>query len=160
MSERYPQRKVYHRLEKAWLTHRSFQIHCFFNAKSWSINVERFHLILLFCLIILTISDFHFLFDSMYIILVKLYNIHSEPTVFYSLSQQEPHMSEPSQQLTVLYDNRADKADVTENVLSTKDSDLRSQKIPAQPKLMTPWQLCSLNETCLLPLPLSCKRSH
>lgn len=61
----------------------------------------------------------------MYIILVKLYNIYSEPTVFYSNSQQEPRMSEPLQQLNVLYDNEADKADVMANVLLTKDSDLQ-----------------------------------
>lgn len=75
-------------------------------------------------------------------------------------SQQEPQMSEPSQQLTVLCDNGADKADVTENVLPTKDSDLCSHKAPAQPKLMTSWQLCSLRETCLLPSQLSHKRAH
>lgn len=145
---------------KAWLPHHSFQIHCFLKAKSWSINVGRVHLILLFCLIILTISDFHFLFYSMYIILVKLHNIYSEPAVFYSSSQQEPHLSEPSQQLTVLYDNKAGKADGMANVLSTKHCDLCSQKAPTQPKLMTSWQLCSLSEICLLPSQLSHKRAH
>lgn len=96
----------------------------------------------------------------MYISLVKLYNIYSEPEVFYSSSQQEPHLSEPSQELTVLYDNEAGKADGMANVLLTEDSDLRSQKAPVQPKLMTSWQLFSLSEICLLPSQLSHKRPY